>query len=345
MGELHPSQIKVKVVGTGGAGGNAVLRMAKRGLQGVDFLALNTDVQALRQIKGVRTLAIGPRTTGGLGSGGNPEVGRKAIKESQEQVTQLVEGSDMVFVTAGLGGGTGTGSACVVADIARRHGALTVGVATLPFSFEGPHRRKVALEGLRQLGQKVDTLIAVENDRLLPALKGKVSLDKAFQMADEVLSQGVQGISDIITVPGLINVDFADVKSVMTNGGPAFMAIGEGRGKSATLDAANLALSNPLFDAPVEGATGILLNVKGGMDLTLEQVNEAAAIVRKASKSQADVIFGVVQDRRAEQAGQHYSGGDGPRGGSPHGRRGRFSGRHASRSRDGRARNSRHYPN
>lgn len=298
MRDQMAAQIKVKVVGVGGAGGNAVRRMAKCGLQGVSLLAVNTDVQALRQLGGVPTFAIGPRITGGMGSGGSRDVSLKAIKESKEQVADLLEGSDMVFITAGMGGGTGTGAAPVVAEMARKQGALTVGVVTLPFSFEGPVRRAVAVEGLEHLQRKVDTVIAVDNDRLLPSLKGKVSLEKAFKLADEVLQQGVQGISDILTVPGLINVDFADVKAVMANGGPSFMANGEGKGKWAAIDAAHQVLSNPLFDEPLEGATGILFNVKGGKDLTLGQVHEVAGIIRKASKSRANVNFGVAQDRR-----------------------------------------------
>jgi cell division protein FtsZ len=272
--------------------------MAKRGIQGVDLLALNTDVQALSQVKSVRTFAIGPEATRGMGSGGRPETGRKAMKESQEQVSQLLEGSDMVFVASGMGGGTGTGAAPIIADIARRQGALTVGVVTLPFSFEGSQRRETAAQGLRQLREKVDTLIAVENDRLLPALNGDVRLDKAFELADEVLRQGVQGIADLVTVPGMINVDFADVKAVMRNGGPTYMAVGEGRGKSATTQAAQFALSNPLFDAPLQGASGILFNVTGGKDLTLGQVHEVADLIREASDSDANVVFGVVQDKR-----------------------------------------------
>ena len=256
-----------------------------------------TDVQALAQMKKVTTLAIGPNTTSGMGSGGHHDIGRKAIKESQEQVTRLLEGADMVFVTAGMGGGTGTGAASVAAEIARRQGALTVGVVTLPFSFEGPQRRKIAQHGLEQLRQKVDTLITIDNDRLLPSLKGKISLEKAFKVVDEVLRQGVQGISDIITVPGLINVDFADVKSIMSGGGPSFMALGEGKGKWAAIEAAHMALSNPLFDAPLNGAKGILFNVTGGKDLTLGQVHEVAEIIRKASKVETNVIFGVVQDK------------------------------------------------
>jgi len=297
MPDSEQGHINIKVMGIGGAGGNAVLRMAKSNLTGVDFLALNTDVQALNQLKKITTLAIGPNTTNGMGSGGHHEIGRKAVKESQEQVTRLLEGADMVFITAGMGGGTGTGAASVAAEIAKRQGALTVGVVTLPFSFEGPQRRKIALHGLGQLKQKVDTLITIDNDRLLPSLKGKISLEKAFKSVDEVLRQGVQGISDIIKIPGLINVDFADVKSVMSGGGPSFMALGEGKGKWAAIEAAHMALSNPLFDAPLTGAKGILFNVKGGKDMTLGQVHEVAEIIRKASKADTNVIFGVVQDR------------------------------------------------
>ena len=229
--------------------------------------------------------------------GGDHDNGRKASKESQEKVPRILEGADMVFVTAGMGGGTGTGAASVADEIARRKGALTVGVVTLPFSFEGPQRRKVAQHGLEQLRQKVDTLITIDNDRLLPSLKGKISLEKAFKVVDEVLRQGVQGISDIITVPGLINVDFADVESRISGCGPAFMALGEGKGKWAAIEAAHMALSNPLFDAPLNGAKGILFNVTGGKDLTLGQVHEVAEIIRKASKVETNVIFGVVQDK------------------------------------------------
>lgn len=298
MFDRHHSHIRITVVGVGGAGGNAVLRMVKSGFEGVEFLALNTDVQALAQIKKVRTFAIGPNTTGGTGSGGRPEIGRRAIKESQEQIAQLLSGSEMVFVTAGMGGGTGTGAASVVAELARKQGALTVGVATLPFSFEGPHRRSAAQEGLDLFRRKVDTLIVVENERLLPALKGNVTVQRAFKLADDVLRQGVQGISEIVMSPGLINVDFADVRSVMNNGGPSFMALGEGKGRWAAIEAAHMALSNPLFDAPLEGATGVLLNVKGGKALTLGHVHEVADIVRKATGAEANINFGLVQERR-----------------------------------------------
>ena len=294
--DRKPSTVNIKVIGVGGAGGNAVLRMSKSRPEGVSFLALNTDVQALVQIKGLPTFAIGPKTTQGMGAGGDHNIGRKAVRESQEQVAQMLDGADMVFVTAGMGGGTGTGAAPVVAEMSRRQGALTVGVVTLPFSFEGAQRKMVALEGIERLRQKVDTLIQVDNDRLLPALNGKASLEHAFQLADETLRQGVQGISDVATAPGLINVDFADMRAVMSNGGPAFMAVGTGKGKLAAMDAATSALSNPLFEAPLEGAQGVLFNVKGGKDLTLAQVHEVADLIRAASRSQPKVIFGVVQD-------------------------------------------------
>lgn len=298
---FQSADIKVKVVGVGGAGCNAVSRMVMRGITHVDPLALNTDLQALAGLGDIQSYAIGARTVKGMGSGGRPEIGRKAIKESQKHISELLDGSDMVFVTAGMGGGTGTGASATVADIARKKGALTVGVVTLPFSFEGSRRREIAEQGLHSLEQKVDTLIVVENDRLLPSLKGKSTLERAFEAADDVLSQGVKGISDIITVPGMINVDFADVRSVMGNAGAAFMAYGEGKGRWAAIEAARSALANPLFSAPLEGATGILFNVTGGRDLTLGQVHEVAEIIRKAAKSDANVIFGIVQERQMKK--------------------------------------------
>ena len=298
MWKSSATPVRIKVVGVGGAGGNAVSRMAGGRNRGLEFLAINTDIQALRRIKGVPTFAIGPTTTGGMGTGGNAEVGRKAIRESFEQVAKLLAASDMVFITAGMGGGTGTGASAAIADMARRQGALTVAVVTRPFAFEGDYRRALSDRGLQQLQQKVDTLITVENDRLLSSLDGNMSLEKAFRLADEVLRQGVQGISEIITVPGLVNVDFADVKAIMGSGGPSFMAIGEGKGNSAAADAVKATLSNPLFDAPLEGATGILFNVRGGKDLTLGQVHEVAGIIKDASRHQAHVIFGVVHDKK-----------------------------------------------
>ncbi len=294
--------VNIHVVGVGGGGGNAVRRMVRSGLRNVNYLVLNTDTQALRGIKGVPTFAIGPDTTNGMGSGGQPDVGRRAMRESRGQVSSLLEDADMVFVAAGLGGGTGTGAAALVADLARKRGALTVGVVTLPFGFEGPKRRLVAEAGLLQLRQKVDTLIVVENDRLLPALDARVELDRAFNLADRVLHHGVQGISDIVTVEGLINVDFADVKAVMANGGAAFMAVGRGEGRDAAIDAARSALENPLFDVPLEGATGVLFNVRGGPDLTLGQVHEVADFIGSAASSDANVIFGVVQDKSMKRS-------------------------------------------
>lgn len=298
---FQSADIRVKVVGVGGAGCNAVSRMVRKGLTQVESLALNTDLQALAGLKHISSYAIGPQTVKGMGSGGRPEIGRRAVKESQKHIAELLDGSDMVFITAGMGGGTGTGASATVADIARKKGALTVGIVTLPFSFEGSRRREVAEQGLHSLKQKVDTLVVVENDRLLPSLKGKVTLERAFDAADDVLRQGVKGISDIVTVPGMINVDFADVRSVMGNGGAAFMAYGEGKGKWAATEAARSALANPLFNAPIEGATGILFNITGGKDLTLGQVHEVAGIIRKAAKSDANVIFGVVQERQMKK--------------------------------------------
>ena len=297
----HPdpaTDVSIRVVGVGGGGGNAVRRMAESGLNGVRYLVVNTDIQALRELPRIQTFAIGPNTTGGAGSGGRPEIGRKAMRESQAQVGTLLNGADLVFVAAGMGGGTGTGAASLVADIARRQGALTVGVVTRPFGFEGTPRRMNADQGIRQLKQKVDTLIVVDNDRLLVALDERIELNRAFRLADEVLCQGVQGISDIVTVSGMINVDFADVKTVIAGGGKAFMAIGLGEGRGAAKLAAKAALANPLFDSPLEGARGVLFNVTGGPDLSLGQVHEVAEIVNHAAHPSANVIFGVVQDRR-----------------------------------------------
>ena len=294
----NAAPVRIRVVGVGGAGGNAVSRIASGNPLGLELLALNTDVQALGRLPSIHTFAIGPSTTGGMGSGGDPTVGRKAVRESLEQVRQLVADADLVFVAAGLGGGTGTGAAPLVADLARKSGALTVGVVTRPFTFEGTRRAKLSEQGLSALSQKVDTIITVDNNRLLSSLEGEPSLDSAFRMADEVLRQGVEGIAEIVSLPGLINVDFADVRSLMTNGGPSFMAIGEGKGRSAADDAIESALSNPLFNAPLNGCGGILLNVKGGKDLTLAQVHRIAAVVRDASHSDAEVLLGVVNDKR-----------------------------------------------
>lgn len=289
-------QVAVKVVGVGGAGCNAVVRMAEAGISDLDLLAVNTDMQALRAIDSAATFAIGPTVTGGMGSGGNPDVGRKAVRENQDQVSQIFAGVDMVFVAAGMGGGTGTGAAPTIADMARKRGALTVGVVTTPFSFEGDRRREIAEQGIKALRPKVDTLITIDNDRLLAGLDGRVSLESAFHATDAVLRDGVRGIWDLIAVPGLINVDFADVRSVMHKGGSAFMAMGGGRGPSAAHDAVRDALSSPLFDSPVAGCSGVIMNVRGGKAMSLEQVDDAAGLIRHAGGPQTQVIFGVVSD-------------------------------------------------
>ncbi len=289
-------QVVVKVVGVGGAGCNAVVRMSEAGVSDLDLLAVNTDMQALRAIDSAATFAIGPAVTGGMGSGGNPDVGRKAVRENQDQISQIFAGVDMVFLTAGMGGGTGTGAAPAIADMARKRGALTVGVVTTPFSFEGERRREIADQGIRALRPKVDTLITIDNDRLLAGLDGRVSLESAFHTADAVLRDGVKGIWDLIAVPGLINVDFADVRSVMHKGGSAFMAMGSGKGPSAAHDAVRDALATPLFDSPLEGCSGVIMNVRGGKGMSLEQVDDAAGLIRHAGGPQAQVIFGVVSD-------------------------------------------------
>ena len=294
--DLEHTKIRIMVVGVGGAGGNAVLRMARSPSSNLNYLAVNTDIQALKQMDGVSVCAIGPNSTRGLGSGGNPNIGRKAIRESQLEIAELLTGADVVFVTAGMGGGTGTGAAATIAGLARKQGALTVGIVTTPFSFEGPRRQEVAQKGLDHLNAKVDTLITVQNDKLLPFLGSDVSLETAFVLADELLRQGVQGISEIVGTTGMINLDFADVKSVISNGGPSFMAVGEGKGKSAAVDAIDDALTNPLFDTAIRGARGILLNVKGGMDLGLDQIHEITEVIKKATSREANLLFGVVQD-------------------------------------------------
>ncbi len=290
------AQVKVKVIGVGGAGCNAVVRLAEGRASGLDILAVNTDMQALGAIQSMATFAIGPGATGGMGSGGSPEVGRKAVRESHDQLAQLFSGVEMAFVTAGMGGGTGTGAAPAIADMARRQGALTVGVVTTPFSFEGNRRREVADQGIHALRQKVDTLIAVDNDRLLASLDGRTSLEAAFHAADSVLRDGVKGIWDLIVEPGLINVDFADVRAMMSKGGSAFMAIGRGRGRAAAHDAVRDALATPLFDSPVAGCSGVIMNVRGGKDMSLEQVEDAAGLIRHAGGSQTQIVFGVVSD-------------------------------------------------
>jgi cell division protein FtsZ len=286
----------IKVVGVGGGGTNAVNRMVDAGLKGVEFIAINTDAQALLMCDADVKLHIGGKVTRGLGAGANPEVGREAAEESREDIKEALKGADMVFVTAGKGGGTGTGAAPVIAELAREMGALTVGVVTKPFTFEGRKRASQAESGIEALSKKVDTIIIIPNDRLLQVVEKKTSIIEAFKVADDVLRQGVQGITDLITVPGLINLDFADVRAVMRNAGSALMGIGVASGENRGIEAAKSAISSPLLEASIEGATGILLNISGGPDMGLFEVNEAAQVISDAADTDANVIFGAVID-------------------------------------------------
>ncbi len=286
----------INVVGVGGAGSNAVNRMIAAGLRGVEFMAINTDVQALALSQAERKIHIGAKLTRGLGAGGNPEVGRQAAEETKDELYEALEGADMVFVTAGMGGGTGTGGAPVVARIAREQGALTIGVVTKPFSFEGRRRAAAAEEGIRSLKEQVNTLITIPNDRLLQLVDRSVSMIEAFRVADDVLRQGVQGIADLITVPGLINLDFADVRTVMAEAGSALIGIGVASGEDRAVRAARTAISSPLLETSMDGARGVLLNVTGGLDLGLVEVNEAAQIIAEAADPDANIIFGAVID-------------------------------------------------
>jgi cell division protein FtsZ len=287
---------RIKVLGVGGGGSNAVNRMIAEGLQGVEFVAINTDAQALMLSHAENRVRIGDKLTKGLGSGGDSIIGAKAADESSDDLYEVINGSDMVFITAGMGGGTGTGGAPIIARIARETGALTIGVVTKPFAFEGSRRRQVAEEGIERLKEQVDTLIAIPNDRLLEIVDRRASIQEAFRVADDVLRQGIQGISELITVPGLINLDFADVRSVMAEGGAALMAIGRGEGEDKAVEAAEQAIASSLLDVTIDGARGILFNVTGGTDLTLFDVNEAAEIIRKTAHPEANIIFGAVLD-------------------------------------------------
>jgi cell division protein FtsZ len=286
----------IKVVGCGGGGSNAVDRMVVDGVQGVEFITVNTDAQALMHSQADVRIRIGDKLTKGLGSGGNPVIGQKAAEETTEEIYEALKGADMVFITAGMGGGTGTGAAPVIASIAQDLGLLTVGVVTRPFTFEGNHRRKMAEQGIDQLKPMVDTLIIIPNDRLLQTASKNTSMLQAFQMADNVLRQGIQGISDLITQRGLINVDFADVKTIMAQQGSALMAIGTGSGDSRMVDAVNEAIASPLLEVSIDGAKGVLINVVGGEDLGILEVYEAADIIAKAVDPDAQIIFGAVID-------------------------------------------------
>jgi cell division protein FtsZ len=286
----------IKVVGVGGGGSNAVNRMVDAGLGGCEFIAVNTDAQALLMVDADVKMPIGSDVTRGLGAGADPTVGRSAAEESRDELKEALKGSDMVFVTAGEGGGTGTGAAPIVAKLAQEIGALTVGVVTKPFSFEGRRRAEIASRGVDELRDEVDTLIVIENDRLLQVVEKRTSILDAFTLADDVLRQGVQGITDLITIPGLVNLDFADVRTIMNEAGSALMGIGTAGGENRATEAARSAVSSPLLESSIEGATGILLNVTGGPDIGLFEVNEAAQVVTSAADQNANVIFGAVID-------------------------------------------------
>jgi cell division protein FtsZ len=294
--KLHDGQARIKVIGVGGGGSNAVDRMIEVGLGGVEFICANTDMQALARSAAERKVQIGEDVTRGLGAGGNPEIGRQAAEETRQELKNIIDGSDMVFVTAGMGGGTGTGASPVIAEVAKELGALTIGVVTKPFRFEG-RRMQIAQEGITRLKGKVDALITIPNDRLLGVVPKNTSMLEAMRYADEVLRQGVQGISDLITVSGLINLDFADVNTVLSNAGTALMGIGEGQGDRRAAEAAQAAISSPLLETSMEGATRILFNITGSSNLGLNEVDEAANIIATAAGvDDANVIFGIVFD-------------------------------------------------
>ncbi|HKJ38941.1 MAG TPA: cell division protein FtsZ [Anaerolineales bacterium] len=287
---------RIKVIGVGGGGSNAVNRMIDEGIQGVDFVVANTDAQALMLTKAGTRVRLGDKLTRGLGAGGNPDIGRKAAEESADELYSVLKGTDMVFVTAGMGGGTGTGAAPVIAQIAKESGALTIGVVTRPFTFEGMRRMQSADTGIDQLKEHADTLISIPNDRLLQIADKRASLQDAFRLADDVLHQGIQGISELITTPGLINLDFADVRAIMSEGGAALMAVGTGTGDERAKKAAEAAISSQLLDITIDGARGVLFNVTGGPSMTLFEVNQAAAIIRETSHPDVNMIFGAVID-------------------------------------------------
>jgi len=290
----------IKVVGIGGGGNNAINRMIDAGLKGVEFIAVNTDAQALYLSKADKKIQIGEKLTKGLGAGANPEIGRKAAEESKDIMEEALQGADMIFITAGMGGGTGTGAAPVVAEISKSLGILTVGVVTKPFTFEGKKRQANAEMGINDIKNNVDTLITIPNDRLLSIAEKKTSMIDAFRMADDVLRQGVQGISDLIAVPGLINLDFADVRTIMLNTGLAHMGIGRGSGEGRAIEAAKQAISSPLLETSIEGAKGVLLNITGGANLCLLEINEAAELIASVADPEANIIFGAVIDEKLQ---------------------------------------------
>jgi len=296
----HDGVAKIKVVGVGGGGCNAVSRMFRDRVQGVEYVGINTDAQALMRCEVPLRIRMGDQLTRGLGVGGDPERGKDSAEESREEIVEAIKGSDMVFIAAGMGGGTGTGAAPVVAEIAKEANALTVGVVTKPFGFEGTRRRKLAEEGIARLKEKVDTLIIIPNDRLSQVSDENLTVEQAFKLADDVLRQGVQSIAELVTVPGDINLDFADIQTVMSNAGPAWMAIGRGTGETKVVDAARAAIQSYLLDVSIDGARGVVLNVTGGTDLTLKEVNEAADIIIAAAHPDAQVFFGSATDLKME---------------------------------------------
>jgi cell division protein FtsZ len=298
-GQLDGSA-RIVVMGVGGGGSNAIDRMIQVGVRGVEFVAVNTDSQALARSEAPLRLRIGEKLTRGLGAGGRPEIGARAAEESAEQIHEVLDESDMVFIAAGMGGGTGTGASPVIAGIAQEVGALTVGVVTKPFNFEGNRRLAAAEEGIHELKEKVNTLITIPNERLLQVIDKKTSLQQAFGVVDDVLRQGIQGISELITQPGLVNVDFADVKAIMLESGAALMAIGHGKGENRAAEAAKTAIASPLLDVAMDGARGVLFNVTGGPDLTLNEIHEAAELIRQAADPDANIIFGAVIDPELE---------------------------------------------
>ncbi|MGL5033226.1 MAG: cell division protein FtsZ [Microcystaceae cyanobacterium] len=299
--QIVPSSIaKIKVIGVGGGGCNAVNRMINSGISGIEFWAINTDSQALVQASAPQRLQIGQKLTRGLGAGGNPAIGQKAAEESRSEIAEALEGTDLVFITAGMGGGTGTGAAPVVAEVAKEMGCLTVGIVTRPFSFEGKRRASQAEEGINALQSRVDTLIVIPNNQLLLVIPAETPLQEAFRFADDILRQGVQGISDIITIPGLVNVDFADVRAIMADAGSALMGIGIGSGKSRAKEGASAAISSPLLESSIVGAKGVVFNITGGHDLTLHEVNVAAETIYEVVDPNANIIFGAVIDERMQ---------------------------------------------
>ncbi len=300
IGTSFDTLANIKVIGVGGGGNNAVNRMIAAGVKGVEFIAVNCDTQALMLSKAETRIQIGEKLTKGLGAGANPEIGEKAAEESREQIMEVLKGADMVFVTAGMGGGTGTGAAHIVAECAKEVGALTVGVVTKPFMFEGKRRMNQALSGLETLKSKVDALITIPNDRLLQVIDRRTSMLDAFRIADDVLRQGVQGISEMISVPGFINADFMDVKTIMSNAGSALMGIGTAKGEGGAMAAAEAAIKSPLLEASINGAQGVLFNITGGKDLSLFDVNEASNIITEAVDPNANIIFGAVIDETLE---------------------------------------------